>query len=189
MKNCLLFSILIITLSLSGMVSLTHAEEQAPPYEEEGYDEDYQEVESKKKLTRFPKGTLVPMLGLSFLGIEGNVLTGVTGGVGYYVIDRLELIGTISAYFGKEYVLTVDPAIQWVFWEAKYFAPYVKVRGGPLFTLSGNTGTGGTILGGGGFYIFLGNTFGIKLGGLAGYLFAGNYENSIAWEVDVGLMF
>ena len=182
MKNCLFICVVFFQLFVPWAVLSSHAEEPENPLE-------HPYIEEEHKFTRFPAGTIIPMLGLSFLAINNNVLTGVTGGAGYYIIDRLELFGTISAYFGKETVLTVDPGIQWVFWESKYFAPYIKLRGGPLFTLTGNAGVGGTLLGGGGFYIFAGNVFGIKLGGLAGYLFDAGYGNGLAWEIDVGLIF
>ncbi|GAB4303471.1 MAG: hypothetical protein Kow0090_19010 [Myxococcota bacterium] len=137
--------------------------------------------------TRFPAGAFTPMLGASVIGYDDSVLGGVTLGGGYYVIDRLELFATGTVYFGDATMLSVDPGAQWIFWETRYFAPYLKARGGPFFDLSGDNGTSWTAFGGGGAYIFAGNLFGVKLGGLAGYIIGDT--KTFAWLLDLGLMF
>jgi hypothetical protein len=178
MKHAPAICLVLLSICLAGPWNTVEAMELNAPDEE-----------PETRVTRFPAGMITPMLGLSFLGVGGSVLTGVTGGVGYYVIDRLELFATVSVYFGDQTVLTVDPGLQWIFWETKHFAPYLKVRGGPLFVLSGSGGTGGTVLGGGGFYLFPGKVFGFKIGGLAGYLFGDGFDEGFTWAADLGIVF
>ena len=98
----------------------------------------------------FAKGTVLPRLGVGFGFNDDLVTIGWSGGAGYFVIDGLEIGGTISGshliwsrdmkatYPGIQdrlpgTLVEVTPQLRYVFYRSRYFSPYAFAGVGPTF--------------------------------------------------------
>ncbi len=175
MKNLLVLFLFITCLFFA---QLTYAQEVSV------YQQDQQDQE--KEFTRFPQGQLRPIIGAGVIGGKGNTSGSITLGLGYNVVDRLEIFFTLTQYFDTNEAIAINPGIKWVIYEWEAFAPYLKVKGGPVFYYNGGE-TEYSVFAGAGFYIFFSDSLGLNLGFLPGCYFAKD-ENYFAWIIDAGLV-
>ena len=122
----------------------------------------------------FARGTVIPRLGFGF-GYSPDLITVSYGlGAGYFVVDGLELGGTVSAthlIWGSELeaeypglraefpnaLVEITPMLRYVFFRNRWFSPYAFAGVGPTFvTHNAPAPVMGHWMAGPGFYIGLG---------------------------------